>query len=212
MVNKVGSGRLITLEGGEGAGKSTAIATVQQWLEAQGRRVLLTREPGGTPAAENIRRMLLDPDTGELAPMTELLLMFAARSENLAAVIRPALDQGGDVICDRFSDASMAYQGAGRELGRAPVETLKNLVHPDLKPDLTLLLDVPVDIGLGRIGDREGGPDRFEQTEKGFLERVRQGYLDAARREPDRFEVINASEPLAAVQAAIVSALEAHLS
>jgi dTMP kinase len=205
-------GRLITLEGGEGAGKSTAIAAVQEWLEARGRKVVLTREPGGTPAAESIRRLLLDPATGELAPMTELLLMFAARAENLAAVIQPALAQGLDVVCDRFSDASMAYQGAGRKLGSAPVETLKNLVHPDIRPDLTLLLDVPVEVGMARISDREQGPDRFEQTRAGFLERVRQGYLDAARQEPDRFAVINASKPLAKVRAAILRTLEERLS
>ncbi len=205
-------GRLITLEGGEGAGKSTAIASIQEWLEARGRSVVLTREPGGTSAAESIRGLLLDPATGELTPMTELLLMFAARSENLAAVIRPALAQGLDVVCDRFSDASMAYQGAGRNLGSEPVETLKHLVHPDITPDLTLLLDVPVEVGMGRISGRSQGPDRFEQTRAGFLERVRQGYLDAARREPDRFAVINANQPLATVLTSIGRTLEERLA
>jgi dTMP kinase len=204
-------GRLITLEGGEGAGKSTAVAVVRQWLIDRGRHVVLTREPGGTPAAERVRDILLDPATGELDPMTELLLMFAARAENLAAVIRPALSAGSDVICDRFSDASMAYQGGGRELGRAPIERLSALVHPDINPDLTLLLDVPVEIGMARISQRGGGPDRFEQNRRGFLERVRDCYLDQARREPARFAVIDAARPLPEVERAIVEALAERL-
>lgn len=205
-------GRFITLEGGEGAGKSTAVSQVHNWLTRQGRPVMLTREPGGTPVAERVRDILLDPATGELAPMTELLLMFAARAENLAQVIEPALDAGNDVICDRFSDASMAYQGGGRELGREPIEQLRALVHPQLEPDLTLLLDVPVDIGMARIRSRSSGPDRFEQTRKGFLERVRQSYLEQARREPARFAVIDASRPLANVQDQISRVLEERLS
>ncbi|NBB93289.1 MAG: dTMP kinase [Gammaproteobacteria bacterium] len=204
-------GRFITLEGGEGAGKSTAIDTVRDWLEDRGRGVIITREPGGTATAERIRELLLDPGTGPLTPMSELLLMFAARQENLAGVIRPALSRGSDVICDRFTDASRAYQGAGRELGEAAVETLADLVHPDLRPDLTLLLDVPVDIGLGRIGGRDGGPDRMEQSRPEFLERVRAAYLAQARREPERFVVIDAADGLDAVRTAIRLALEERL-
>ena len=205
-------GRLITLEGGEGAGKSTAVETIRSWLEARGRQVILTREPGGTAAAEQIRELLLDPATGELTPTTELLLMFAARAENLARVIRPALEAGQDVICDRFTDASMAYQGGGRELGREPVETLASMVHPDLKPDLTLLLDIDVAAGLSRIRQRGSGPDRFEQNRQEFLERVRASYLDQAGREPERFVVIDAGGTLNEVQASIEQALLERLA
>jgi len=207
-----GHGRLITLEGGEGAGKSSAVATIQRWLEQRGRNVVLTREPGGTPPAEKIRALLLDPATGPLEPLTELLLMFAARAENLKQIIRPALMRGDDVICDRFTDASMAYQGHGRGLGPGPVQTLQTLVHGDLDPDLTLLLDVPVDVGLERIGRRSGHPDRFEQTDKEFLERVRQGYLDQARVCQERFAVIDGSQALESVQQALVRTLAERLT
>jgi dTMP kinase len=205
-------GRLITLEGGEGAGKSTAVALVQQWLESRGRDVVVTREPGGTPAAERIRAILLDPDTGELAPMTELLLMFAARSENLEAVIRPALKSGADVICDRFTDASMAYQGGGRFLGPTPVNQLAGLVHPDLAPTLTLLLDVEVEVGMARIRSRGEQPDRFEQNRAEFLERVRQTYLQQASSEPDRFAVIDAGRELDEVHSEIRQVLKERLT
>jgi len=205
-------GRLITLEGGEGAGKSTAVATIQSWLNHKGRKVILTREPGGTPPAERIRSILLDPETGHLDPLTELLLMFAARTENLRQIIRPALEQGSDVICDRFTDASMAYQGYGRELGSTPVSALQAIVHPDLEPDLTLLLDVPVQVGLDRIGQRDDQPDRFERADNEFLERVRQGYLAEANAAPERFAVINARQDPDAVKRAIIDTLEARLS
>lgn len=201
-------GRFITLEGGEGAGKTTAMRTISEWLASRGREAVITREPGGTAAAERIRELLLDPETGALTPMSELLLMFAARQENLAGVIRPALSEGRDVVCDRFTDASRAYQGAGRQLGDAAVEALADLVHPDLKPDLTLLLDVPVALGMERIRGRDGGPDRMEQNRPEFLERVRQAYLRQAEREPDRFVVIDASRPLPDVSVAIENALE----
>ncbi len=205
------SGFFITLEGGEGAGKSTALGTIGEWFRAKGQDFVLTREPGGTPPAERIRELLLDPATGDLAPMTELLLMFAARNENLEQVIRPALAAGRTVVSDRFTDASMAYQGAGRGLGREPVEDLARLVHGDLQPDLTLLLDVPVDIGLERIRSRSEGPDRFEQTRPGFLERVRQGYLEQARRDPGRFAVIDATADLEHVGEEIRAVLEERL-
>ncbi len=205
-------GFFITLEGGEGAGKSTALGTIREWLQARGQAFVLTREPGGTPPAERIRELLLDPETGELAPLTELLLMFAARNENLQRVIRPALAAGKVVVSDRFTDASMAYQGAGRGLGREPVEQLAGLVHGDLLPDLTLLLDVPVDTGLERISQRSEGPDRFERTRPEFLERVRQGYLEQARREPKRFVVIDATAGLDIVGEQIRTVLEERLA
>lgn len=204
-------GYFITLEGGEGAGKSTAIETVRRWLAERGRDAVITREPGGTAAAERIRELLLDPRTGPLAPMSELLMMFAARQENLAQVIRPALASGTDVVCDRFTDASRAYQGAGRELGEAAVDALAGLVHPDLQPDLTLLLDVPVAVGMGRISGRHGGPDRMEQNQPEFLERVRAAYLAQASSEPLRFAVIDASTGLDAVKTAIRDALEERI-
>jgi len=205
-------GRFITLEGGEGAGKTTALETIRQWLTARGREVVVTREPGGTPAAERIRQLLLDPQTGALAPLSELLLMFAARNENLEQVIRPALERGQDVLSDRFTDASHAYQGGGRKLGAEVVETLAGLVHADLRPDLTLLLDVPVETGLERIRGRANGPDRMEQNRPEFLQRVRQTYLDRARREPGRFLVIDAAGSLAEVRRAIESGLERRLA
>lgn len=205
-------GRFITLEGGEGAGKTTAIETIVGWLERCGRKPVLTREPGGTPAAERIRELLLDPGTGNLSPLSELLLMFAARNENLECVIRPALKDGRDVVCDRFTDASRAYQGSGRELGEEPVRQLAALVHPDLEPDLTLLLDVPVKVGLERVRGRSQAPDRMEQNRPEFLERVRQSYLEQARREPRRFIVIDAGLPVAEVARAIEQALEERLA
>jgi len=201
-------GRLITLEGGEGAGKTTAVATVTRWLQENGRVVTLTREPGGTPPAEKIRALLLDPNTGDIDPLTELLLMFAARAENLRQVIRPALERGEDIVCDRFSDASMAYQGYGRGLGTTPINALRELVHADLQPVLTLLLDIPVEVGLDRIGKRDHQPDRFEQNNREFLERVRQGYLDQAAQSPERYRVIDASRPLDEVQTDIIQTLE----
>lgn len=205
-------GRMICLEGGEGAGKSTALRLVRDWLEQRGRRTLITREPGGTPAAEKLRKLLLDPQTGDIDPVTELLLMFAARRENVVDVIQPALADDIDVICDRFTDASHAYQGGGRQLGPAPVELLAGLVHPDLQPDLVLVMDVPVNVGLERIKGRKGGPDRFEGGRQAFLERVRQAYLERARAHPDRYVVIDAGQGLEQVGAAIRAALEAHLT
>ena len=205
------TGRMICLEGGEGAGKSTALEQVRMWLEKRGRQTLTTREPGGTPAAEKIRKLLLDPQTGDIDPVTELLLMFAARRENVVDRIQPALADDIDVICDRFTDASHAYQGAGRGLGSVPVEQLAGLVHSDLAPDLVLVLDVPVEIGLERIKQRRGGPDRFEGGRKAFLERVRQAYLARASANPETFVVIDASQDIDRVSEAIRETLEERL-
>ena len=205
-------GKMICLEGGEGAGKSTALKVVTGWLDGRGRRSLVTREPGGTPFAEKIRKLLLDPQTGEIDPVTELLLMFAARRENVVDVIEPALADGIDVICDRFTDASYAYQGGGRELGPQPVARLAGLVHPELQPDLVLVLDVPVKVGLERIKRRRGGPDRFEGSRVAFLERVRQAYLERARAHPDRYAVIDATQDIEAVAAEIRKCLAERLA
>ncbi len=206
------NGRLICLEGGEGAGKSTALAFIKDWLAQRGRRVLTTREPGGTGVAERIRELLLDPATGEIDPMTELLLMFAARRENVVEVIEPALAEGTDVVCDRFTDASHAYQGGGRGLGPAPVDRLAELVHPDLVPELVLVLDVPVHVGLDRIRRRKGGPDRFEGSRLVFLERVRETYLARARACPGRYAIIDADRSLAEVRARLDEVLTERLS
>ncbi|TVQ31553.1 MAG: dTMP kinase [Wenzhouxiangella sp.] len=205
-------GRLITLEGGEGAGKSSAVSCMAEWLRAQGRQVVVTREPGGTAAAERIRAVLLDPETGDIEPLTEALLMFAARSENLAQVIRPALAAGQDVICDRFTDASRAYQGGGREMGMAAIDALAELVHPDIVPDLTLVLDVPVAVGMSRVGGRGQSPDRFERTRSDFLERVRNSYLALAEAEPERIALIDASLSIDQVHRQIIALLEERLA
>lgn len=200
----------ITLEGGEGAGKSTVMATVRDWLENRGIRLVCTREPGGTRIGEKIRAILLDPGNRELATVTELLMMFAARAQHLEEIIRPALAKGHWVLCDRFTDSSRAYQGFGRELGLEVIERLAEVVHPGLEPDITLLLDVPVGAGLERVNGR-GSPDRLEQDGRGFLERVRKGYLELARQAPERFAVIDATQPPEAVSEHIRRTLEERL-
>jgi dTMP kinase len=203
------AGRFITLEGIEGAGKSTVARYIQEWLQARGRPAVLTREPGGTPLAERVRELVLRPDAEVVPPAAELLLMFAARSIHLANLIRPALARGEWVICDRFTDATRAYQGAGRGLDAASIESLATLVHADLVPDLTLLLDLPVAVGLGRAQARRGQADRFEQERGPFFERVRAAYLQLARADARRFCVVDAERALPQVQASVAAALEA---
>ncbi len=203
-------GRFITVEGGEGAGKSSNLAYVQSLLEAAGKPVLFTREPGGTPLGESIRELLLGHKHSGMADETELLLMFAARAEHLHRKILPALEAGIWVLCDRFTDASYAYQGAGRGIARERIAVLETYVQGDLRPDLTLLLDLPVEIGLERAGKRSA-PDRFETEALGFFEQVRQGYLDIAAAEPERVKVIDAAPALQQVQAQIASVLGAFL-
>lgn len=206
MVNtSTGRGRFITVEGIEGAGKSTNLGFVANELRRTGRDVLETREPGGTGLGERIRDLLLSPDS-RVAPLTELLLMFAARAAHLDEVIRPALDGGQWVVCDRFTDASHAYQGGGRGLPADAIDTLARIVQGDLRPDLTLLLDVPLAISTERQAAR-GKRDRFEQESGEFFRRVRQAYLDLAIREPTRIRVIDAARPLGAVQEDIRRAL-----
>lgn len=192
-------GRFITVEGGEGVGKSTNMDFVCQYLSDIGADVLVTREPGGTPLGEAIRELLLSPDHKGMDPVCELQLMFAARAQHLAKVIRPALEKGRWVLCDRFTDATYAYQGGGRGIDSGMIARLEELVQGDFRPDLTLLLDVPVDIGLSRANSRSD-PDRFEQEKTAFFERVRQCYLDRAAAEPGRFRLIDAGKPLEAVQ------------
>ena len=193
------TGRFITIEGGEGAGKSTAQTFLAEKLTAQGISVLQTREPGGTPLAEAIRHNLLSVDEEAPVEMTELLLVFAARAQHLTKVIEPALNQGQWVLCDRFTDATYAYQGAGRGLSAELIGKLESLVQGDRRPDTVILLDMPPEIGMVRARAR-GALDRFEQEEQAFFERVRQGYLERADQFPDRYVVVDAAQNLIDVQ------------
>jgi dTMP kinase len=203
-------GRFITFEGGEGAGKSTQIARAAEWLRGRGVEVLVTREPGGTPRAERLRTILLERDSEPMPQSCELLLMFAARATHLDNLIRPAVGRGAWVLCDRFTDATYAYQGGGRGMPMAQIDALAGIVHPDLQPDLTLLLDLPVAAGLARASHRNGadGPDRFEAEQQAFFERVRDTYLERARQEPRRFRVVAASGSLDEVAQGVRDALE----
>jgi len=193
------SGLFITLEGPEGAGKSTNREYLAECLRAQGVEVLLTREPGGTPLAERIRELLLAPTDEIMCADTELLLMFAARAQHLEAVIRPALRRDVVVLCDRFTDATYAYQGGGRGLSFARIGILEDFVQGTLRPDLTLVFDLPVEIGLSRAAAR-GQLDRFEQEGRAFFEAVRKTYLQRASAAPSRYKVIDAGQSLALVQ------------
>ncbi|MGH8200482.1 MAG: dTMP kinase [Steroidobacteraceae bacterium] len=202
-------GLFITLEGIEGAGKSTVARSVQAWLGQHGRGAILTREPGGTPLAERVRQIVLERGAERLSAATETLLMFAARGIHLENLIRPALERGDCVVCDRFTDATRAYQGAARGVDRAWIESLASQVQGGLQPDCTLLLDLPVPIGLERARSRHAGAtDRFEAEAQAFFERVRAGYLQLAEREPARIHVIDASVPLAAVERQVTAVLE----
>lgn len=200
-------GGFITLEGLEGAGKSSRAVELQAFLERHGKRVLLTREPGGTPLGERLREVLLAPTDAPMAPLTELLLMFAARSEHVARLILPALEAGQWVLCDRYVDASYAYQGGGRNLGEAPVAALEALLPQRARPDLTLLLDLPVELGLARA-NRRSAADRFEQETVAFHQRVREAYLARARQHPLRYCIVDAAASPDQVQAAIEQAVE----
>lgn len=203
-------GRFITIEGGEGAGKSTNIDFVIEWLENKGVPVLHTREPGGTPIAESIRELILAPRDELVDPTAELLLMFAARAQHLHQKILPAIEQGTWVVCDRFTDATYAYQGYGRELGVGNIEILESLVQGDVRPDLVLVLDIDPNIGLERARKR-GELDRIEQEKIDFFERVRSGYLNRAKAFPDRYAVIDASQPLPDVLNAVEAVLKERL-
>ncbi len=204
------SGLFITLEGPEGAGKSTNREYLAELLMQAGIEVVLTREPGGTPLAERIRELLLAPDSEVMAVDTELLLMFAARAQHLAGVIRPALARGAVVLCDRFTDATYAYQGGGRGLAYERIAILEQFVQGDLRPDLTLVFDLPVEVGLARAAAR-GKLDRFEQEQQSFFEAVRQTYLARAAQAPERYRVLDAAQPLSQVQADLAALLPALL-
>ncbi|SDQ21823.1 dTMP kinase [Pseudoxanthomonas sp. CF125] len=200
--------RLISLEGGEGAGKTSALVAIRELLQSRGHEVVLSREPGGTPLAERIRELLLSPQAQEetLAPETELLLMFASRTQHVREVIRPALQRGAFVVSDRFTDSSYAYQADGRGLDRALVEELERKVV-GLKPGLTLLLDLDVREGRARANGRDLWPDRIESEQDDFFERVREGFRKRAAAEPGRFRVIDASRSPAEVAEAVATAV-----
>ena len=193
-------GLFITVEGIEGVGKSTNIEYVHQSLLAAGIEVVLTREPGGTTLGEKIRALLLDRNDQNMVDDTELLLMFAARAQHLAEVIKPALAEGKWVLCDRFTDATYAYQGGGRGIDMKRIAQLEQWVQGDLRPDGTLLLDAPVEVGMARASGRQQEADRFEREKQAFFIKVRQAYLDLANRYPDRYCVIDASKPLEQVR------------
>jgi dTMP kinase len=200
-------GRFITFEGGEGVGKSTNIGFAKDWLEARGKTVVVTREPGGTPIAEKIRNDLLKAHHEEpMADLTELLLVFAARAQHIESIIRPALERGDWVLCDRFTDSTIAYQGYGRGLPLDQIDTLRALVQQQVSPDCTLLLDAPLTVGMGRASRRAAEnneqTDRFESEALAFFEKVREGFLALAASQP-RFTLIDASQPLEVVQQAV---------
>jgi len=205
-----GQGRFITLEGGEGAGKSTAAGYIRDWLSAQGRTVVMTREPGGSPLAEAIRAIVLGDWPEGVPPESEVLLMFAARAAHLSATIWPALARGEDVLCDRFVDASYAYQGEGRGVPLERLAQLEDYVLKGFAPQLTLVFDLPPEQGLARARSR-GDANRFEAEAMAFQERVRAAYLARAAAHPERYAVIDAGAPLEAVKTAVLSVLEARL-
>lgn len=189
----------ITIEGGEGGGKSTNLAYIEKYLKAQGKDIVVTREPGGTELGEKLRHILLDPGNEGMDDRAELLLMFAARAHHIAKVIKPALDAGKTVLCDRFTDATYAYQGGGRGLPVDDIALLESWVQGELRPDLTILLDLDIEIGLFRANERSD-QDRFEQEEMRFFDRVRESYLQMAKAQPKRYRVIDAGESLENVQ------------
>ena len=200
-------GSFITLEGIEGVGKSTALDFIEQHLRASGLEVLVTREPGGTYLGEMVRDWILNGVHGELSAEVEALLMFAARAYHLDELIKPALDQGQWVVCDRFTDATLAYQGGGRGADSEFLGRLKLAVQRNLEPDLTLLFDAPVQVGMARIADR--APDHFEKEGNAFFERVRQRYLQLAKEHPDRIKIIDAGRPLTEVELDVSRYLDA---
>jgi dTMP kinase len=208
------AGRFITLEGIEGAGKSTAARFVREWLTGRGIVVRATREPGGTPLAERVRELVLNRQGEAITPDTETLLMFAARGLHVENLIRPALARGEWVVCDRFTDATRAYQGGGRGVSMAWIEQLASAVQRGLQPDCTLLLDLPVEVGLERVRQRSGTSaptDRFEEEPARFFERVRQVYLDLAHAQAGRIRIIDASRSLAEVQSQLLATLDEFL-
>ncbi|WP_370280058.1 dTMP kinase [Pontibacterium sp.] len=205
-MNTLKRGCFVTVEGTEGVGKSTNIEFLCSLLQERGIEIVLTREPGGTPMAEELRNLLLQPREENVSEDAELLLMFAARAQHIENVIKPALERGAWVISDRFTDATFAYQGGGRGVNQESISLLENLVQKGLQPDLTLLLDLDVETGLARASARSA-PDRFEQEKVAFFEKVRAAYLKRAANDPLRFAVVDASVELDAVQRQIAQAV-----
>ncbi|MGB5650659.1 MAG: dTMP kinase [Sedimenticolaceae bacterium] len=200
----------VTVEGIEGAGKTTCLDLIEQSIRRHGHRLLVTREPGGTPLGEDLRKLLLGHRHEGMADDTELLLMFAARAEHLSARIEPALAAGSWVLCDRFTDATYAYQGYGRGVDLGRIATLESWVQGDRRPDLTLIMDLPVELGLERAG-RRSTPDRFESQALEFFQRVREGYLALAAAAPERFRVIDAARSLSEVSQQVAGVLDDFL-
>lgn len=203
-------GKFITLEGTEGVGKTTNLEYIHQKLLDAGKQVVVTREPGGTTLGEDIRNLLLGHKHDGMSSDTELLLMFAARAEHLHKIIGPALETGKWVLCDRFTDATYAYQGGGRGIEDERIAAMEDWVQGGLRPDMTILLDIPVEQGLKRAGERSG-PDRFEKEQIEFFEKVRACYLKMAKQHPQRYNIIDASPELDAVQKQIDAALAPYL-
>lgn len=193
----------LTVEGGEGAGKTTALDTIEQYLIEEGHRVITTREPGGTPLAENIRTMLLSPRDEPVDSTCELLLFFAARAQHLYTHVIPSLERGDWVLSDRFTDSTVAYQGYGRDLGVSRIETLEQFTQGDIRPDMTFVLDIDPDIGFERVHQRGAALDRMESETREFHHRVRQGFLERAQAHPERYRIIDASLPLEVVTATL---------
>jgi dTMP kinase len=204
-------GRFITFEGGEGAGKSTQIRRFAEFLSGRGIDALVTREPGGSPGAEAIRTLLVTGDNRRWDPLTETLLHFAARSDHVTRTIEPALEAGRWVVCDRFVDSTIAYQGYGQNVDRTFIDNLSHAILGDLRPDLTVLLDLPVDVGLARAAKRHGNETRYETMDRAFHERIRLGFRDLAVDEPGRFIVIDADADLDTVQRRIETGAEGRL-
>lgn len=205
-------GAFITFEGGEGAGKSTQIRLLAQALEAQGRKVVLTREPGGSQGAEQIRRLLVEGTADRWDGLTEALLLYAARRDHLRCVILPALAEGACVLCDRFNDSTLAYQGYGHGMPRAQLDALYQMIAEGVSPDLTLILDLPVAVGLQRAGRRGGGEGRYEGMDIAFHDRLRAGFLAIAQDQPHRCRIIDATKEISDVQQAIYTEVMQHLS
>jgi dTMP kinase len=209
-LNSVTRGQFITVEGVEGAGKSTQLRFIESYLRQAGKSLVVTREPGGTPLSEEIREILLQPREEGMAGNTELLLMFAARAEHLAQKILPALDAGQWVLCDRFTDATYAYQGGGRGLDKSLILDLENLIQGDHRPDMTIYLDLPVETGLKRARER-GELDRFERENLQFFESVRQAYLERSVQLSNIYRVIDAGQTIDEVEHQVKQALDAFL-
>ena len=203
-------GRFITFEGGEGAGKSTQIRRLAERLGASGREIVLTREPGGSPGAESIRDLVLNGAADRWSPVSETLLMYASRRDHIERVIRPALERGAWVLCDRFADSTRAYQGAGGGTDPGLITALETYVVEDTRPDLTLVFDLPVEAGLARAIGRAGGELRFESKGQAFHERLRRAFLDIAAAEPDRCALIDATGTMDEVETAVIAAVAAR--